>query len=189
MPPFFFFKRYTKMYEMYPHYPGRTVLLDYLEESDPSLWSYIDFLTLNRALIVKSLPHLDDQKGLDGAWTNRFLLAVEEMSPELADDIRRKVFFFSFSSAERSLLDRCYLRLDYQKFSDPSDGVRQLLDRCYLRLEHQKFSGSHHCEPLCFVQFCSLGCGIRNIYPNYLLYLTRWTWSIPTSTCLSFGRK
>ncbi|RIA91163.1 hypothetical protein C1645_737296 [Glomus cerebriforme] len=30
---------------------------------------------------------------------------------------------------ERSLLDRCYLRMDYQKFSDPSDGVRQLLDR------------------------------------------------------------
>jgi len=57
----------------------------------------MDFLTLNRTAIVNLLPHLDKQKGLDGAWTKRFLLAVKEISPESADDVERKVIF-PFSS-------------------------------------------------------------------------------------------
>ncbi|CAG8501792.1 11713_t:CDS:10 [Paraglomus brasilianum] len=80
---------------------------DYLEERDPSLWSYIDFLTLNRTLIVQALPHLDNQKGLDGAWTKRFLLAVEEMSSESADDIRRKkVIIERLQSETQSIYDK-----------------------------------------------------------------------------------
>ncbi|CAG8713816.1 10989_t:CDS:2, partial [Funneliformis caledonium] len=66
-------------------------LVDYLNERDPSTWSYIDFLTLNRTAIVNLLPHLDKQEGLDGAWTKRFLLAVKEISPESADDVEGKV--------------------------------------------------------------------------------------------------
>ncbi|CAG8661214.1 6334_t:CDS:10, partial [Ambispora gerdemannii] len=77
----------------------------------------VDFLTTNRTVIVNSLPHLVDHKGLDGAWTKRFILSIKGLSSDLVGDMERK------------------------KFSDPSDGVRQLLDRYYLRLEHQKFSG------------------------------------------------
>ncbi|CAG8642058.1 2847_t:CDS:2, partial [Ambispora leptoticha] len=106
--------------EKFPGYTGKyrnKALMDYLNERDPSLWSYVDFLTTNRTVIVNSLPHLVDHKGLDGAWTKRFILSIKGLSSDLVGDMERK------------------------KFSDPSDGVRQLLDRYYLRLEHQKFSG------------------------------------------------
>ena len=61
--------------------------MDYLNERDPSLWSYVDFLTTNRTVIVNSLPHLVDHKGLDGAWTKRFILSIKDLSSDLVGDM------------------------------------------------------------------------------------------------------
>lgn len=60
-------------------YPGRTALLNYLEETDPNLWSYVDFLKLNRTLIINSPPFKDQWYTLDGTWNRRFVQAGKEL--------------------------------------------------------------------------------------------------------------
>ncbi|CAG8783932.1 18743_t:CDS:2, partial [Gigaspora margarita] len=54
-------------------------LLNYLEETDPSLWSYVDFLKLNRTLIINSPPFKDQWNTLDGTWNKRFIQAGKEL--------------------------------------------------------------------------------------------------------------
>ncbi|CAI2191790.1 7182_t:CDS:10 [Funneliformis geosporum] len=46
-------------------------LLTYLDEH--TSWSYYEFLTLYRDVIISSPPFTDEWNGLDGTWTRRFL--------------------------------------------------------------------------------------------------------------------
>jgi len=50
-----------------------------LEETDPSLWSYVDFLEVNRTLIINSPPFRDQWNTLDGTWNKRFVQAGKEL--------------------------------------------------------------------------------------------------------------
>ncbi|CAG8739349.1 7846_t:CDS:2, partial [Acaulospora morrowiae] len=54
-------------------------LLNYFEGTDSSLWSYIDFLKLNRTLIINSPPFKDQWNTLDGTWNRRFIQAGKEL--------------------------------------------------------------------------------------------------------------
>ncbi|CAG8728820.1 21744_t:CDS:10 [Racocetra persica] len=56
-------------------YPGRTGK----HGTDPSLWSYVDFLKLNRTLIINSPPFKDQWNTLDGTWNKRFIQAGKEL--------------------------------------------------------------------------------------------------------------
>ncbi|CAI2185338.1 8260_t:CDS:2 [Funneliformis geosporum] len=61
------------------HYPGYFALLSYLNEREYVNWSYYEFLTLNRDVIILSTPLNTDWNGLDGTWHRRFLNNAEMM--------------------------------------------------------------------------------------------------------------
>jgi hypothetical protein len=66
-------------------------LLSYLNEH--TSWSYYEFLTLYRDVIVLSPPFSDEWNGLDGAWTHRFLKKAEELNPKDFETLKVKVTF------------------------------------------------------------------------------------------------
>ncbi|CAG8579589.1 2666_t:CDS:2, partial [Paraglomus occultum] len=61
-------------------------LLSYLNEH--TSWSYYEFLTLYRDVIVLSPPFSDEWNGLDGSWTRRFLKKAEDLKPEEFEDLK-----------------------------------------------------------------------------------------------------
>ncbi|CAG8659537.1 9886_t:CDS:2, partial [Ambispora gerdemannii] len=61
------------------HYPGYAALLSYFNEREHVNWSYYEFLTLNRDVIISLPSIIKDWNGLDSTWTRRFLINAEMM--------------------------------------------------------------------------------------------------------------
>ncbi|CAG8680571.1 2862_t:CDS:2 [Funneliformis caledonium] len=58
-------------------YPGNAALITYLDNNDPSNWSFSDFLSSNFNTIVNSPPDASDINTLNGTWWKRFTFEVE----------------------------------------------------------------------------------------------------------------
>src|SRR5438045_87202 len=71
----------------YLRYLLSIVLTIYLKKRDPNnpnMWSYVDFLILNRATII-NLPKWTSP---EGTWTRRFLQEAKELDPASADTLK-----------------------------------------------------------------------------------------------------
>ncbi|CAG8561112.1 7164_t:CDS:2 [Paraglomus occultum] len=64
-------------------------LLEYLDSHKPEEWSLSHFLLLYRDKILKAPPFHHDWRALDGAWTRRFIRAVQERNEKI--DLQTKV--------------------------------------------------------------------------------------------------
>ncbi|POG75804.1 hypothetical protein GLOIN_2v1838532 [Rhizophagus irregularis DAOM 181602=DAOM 197198] len=71
------------------YYPGYEALSSYLKKFDNP--SYRNFLDLNREEVIKSPPFTENWGGLESAWSNRFIRAVQTHIPDRFEDIKLKV--------------------------------------------------------------------------------------------------
>ncbi|CAG8444428.1 382_t:CDS:2 [Ambispora gerdemannii] len=60
-------------YEIYPGRAGKW--------RESNFWSYMEFLTLNRTIIIELPPFTENWTGLNGTWFKRFVQASEELGP------------------------------------------------------------------------------------------------------------
>uniref|UniRef100_U9SRH1 Uncharacterized protein n=1 Tax=Rhizophagus irregularis (strain DAOM 181602 / DAOM 197198 / MUCL 43194) TaxID=747089 RepID=U9SRH1_RHIID len=74
------------------YYPGYEALSSYLKKFDNP--SYRNFLDLNREEVIKSPPFTENWGGLESAWSNRFIRAVQTHIPDRFEDIKLKVCLF-----------------------------------------------------------------------------------------------
>ncbi|CAG8623587.1 5625_t:CDS:10 [Gigaspora rosea] len=70
-------------------FPGHFALLTYLTEREN--WSYYEFLTTYRDVVISSPPFSEEWNGLDGAWTHRFLRKAKEFKPNDHENLKNKV--------------------------------------------------------------------------------------------------
>ncbi|CAG8810678.1 44391_t:CDS:2, partial [Gigaspora margarita] len=54
-------------------------LITYLKGRESNFWSYMEFLTLNRTIVIESPPFTNNWTGLNGTWFKRFAQASEEL--------------------------------------------------------------------------------------------------------------
>lgn len=73
------------------------VLVTYLKELDPHLWSYTDFLNKNRVTVVNASSHSDKWYTLDSTWTRRFLQEAVGLELMSTGDIKKMVIMFWYS--------------------------------------------------------------------------------------------
>ncbi|RGB21728.1 hypothetical protein C1646_731896 [Rhizophagus diaphanus] len=71
------------------YYPGYEALSSYLKKYDNP--TYRNFLVLNREEVIKSPPFTENWGGLESAWSNRFIRAVQTHIPDRFEDIKLKV--------------------------------------------------------------------------------------------------
>jgi hypothetical protein len=67
-------------------------LSSYLKKYDNP--TYRNFLDLNREEVIKSPPFTENWGGLESAWSNRFIRAVQTHIPDRFEDIKLKVCWF-----------------------------------------------------------------------------------------------
>ncbi|KAF0413192.1 hypothetical protein F8M41_007838 [Gigaspora margarita] len=70
-------------------FPGYFALLTYSTEREN--WSYYEFLTTYRNVIISSPPFSEEWNGLDGAWTHRFLRKAKEFKPDDHENLKNKL--------------------------------------------------------------------------------------------------
>ncbi|CAG8785021.1 12007_t:CDS:2, partial [Dentiscutata erythropus] len=66
-------------------------LITYLKGRESNFWSYMEFLTLNRTIIIESPPFTNNWTGLNGTWFKRFVQASEELGPVSTAVVEEKV--------------------------------------------------------------------------------------------------
>ncbi|CAG8746516.1 4504_t:CDS:2, partial [Ambispora leptoticha] len=75
--------------EIYPGRTGKHALLNYLEETDPSLWSYVDFLEVNRTLIINSeISGILSMVNLERAKSNLYSFWQEVITERLRHQVQ-----------------------------------------------------------------------------------------------------
>ncbi|CAG8601944.1 9532_t:CDS:2 [Acaulospora morrowiae] len=72
-------------YEIYP------ALITYLKGRESNFWSYMEFLTLNRTIIIDLPPFTNNWTELNDTWFKRFVQASEELGPVSIAVVEEKV--------------------------------------------------------------------------------------------------